>query len=42
MIDDVTDIAALYDADPEREHLRLERHQLERDMTWRYLKRWTE
>jgi hypothetical protein len=42
MIDDVRDIAALYDDDPEREHLRLERHQLERDITWRYLKRWTE
>jgi SAM-dependent methyltransferase len=38
MIDDVKDIAALYDNDPEREHLRLERHQLEREMTWRYLK----
>jgi SAM-dependent methyltransferase len=38
MIDDVTDIAALYGDDPEREHLRLERHQLEHDITWRYLK----
>ena len=37
MIDDVSDIAALYDDNPEREDLRLERHQLERDVTWRYL-----
>lgn len=40
MIDDVSDIAALYDSDPEREHLRLERHQLEHDLTWRYLDRY--
>jgi hypothetical protein len=39
MIDDVSDIAALYDSDPEREHARLERHQLEHDTTWRYLNR---
>ncbi len=37
MIDDVSDIAALYNSDPEREHNRLERHQLEHDLTWRYL-----
>ena len=37
MMDDVTDIAAFYDNDPEREHSRLERHQLEYDLTWRYL-----
>lgn len=37
MIDDVTDIAAYYNSDPEREHGRLERHQLEYDLTWRYL-----
>ena len=42
MIDDVSDVAAPYDDDPEREHLRLERHQLERDTTRCYLKRWTE
>ena len=37
MIDDVSDIAAFYNSDPEREHCRLERHQLEYDLTWRYL-----
>lgn len=37
MIDDISDIAALYNSDPEREHSRLERHQLEHDLTWRYL-----
>jgi SAM-dependent methyltransferase len=37
MIDDVGDIAAFYDEDPEREHLRLVQHQLEHDLTWRYL-----
>ncbi len=37
MIDDVSDIAALYNKDPEKEHNRLERHQLEYDLTWRYL-----
>jgi SAM-dependent methyltransferase len=36
-MDDVSDIAAYYNNDPEREHSRLERHQLERDITWRYL-----
>jgi SAM-dependent methyltransferase len=36
-MDDVSDIAALYNRDPEREHSRLERHQLEHDLTWRYL-----
>jgi SAM-dependent methyltransferase len=35
--DDVTDISAYYNSDPEREHFRLERHQLEHDLTWRYL-----
>lgn len=40
MIDDVSDIAALHDSDPEREHARLERHQLEHDITWRYLNRY--
>ncbi|HSL46642.1 MAG TPA: class I SAM-dependent methyltransferase [Anaerolineales bacterium] len=37
MSDDVSDIAAYYNSDPEREHYRLERHQLEYDLTWRYL-----
>jgi S-adenosylmethionine-dependent methyltransferase len=37
MVDDVTDIAAYCDSDAEREHGRLERHQLEHDLTWRYL-----
>jgi S-adenosylmethionine-dependent methyltransferase len=37
MIDDVRDIAELYSSDPEGEHSRLERHQLEHDLTWRYL-----
>jgi SAM-dependent methyltransferase len=37
MIDDVSDIAAFYNNDPETERGRLERHQLEYDLTWRYL-----
>jgi SAM-dependent methyltransferase len=37
MSDDVSDIAAFYNIDPEREHWRLEQHQLEYDLTWRYL-----
>ena len=36
-MDDVSDIQALYDGDPDREDCRLERHQLERDLSWRYL-----
>jgi SAM-dependent methyltransferase len=40
MIDDVSDIAAMYDNAPEREHERLDRHQLEHDITWRYLSRY--
>lgn len=32
----MSDIAAYYNTDPEREHSRLERHQLEYDLTWRY------
>jgi SAM-dependent methyltransferase len=36
MMDDVSDIAALYNSNPENENERLERHQLERDLTWRY------
>jgi len=37
MTDDVSDIASFYDSDPGREHRRLEEHQLEYDLTWRYL-----
>jgi hypothetical protein len=37
MIDDVSDIASFYGSDPEREHRRLEEHQLEHELTWRYL-----
>lgn len=37
MADDVSDIAAFYSSDPEKESGRLERHQLEHDLTWRYL-----
>ena len=37
MIDDISDIAAYYNNDPEREHGRLEKHQLEYELTWRYL-----
>jgi len=37
VVDDVSDIAAFYSADPARERCRLERHQLEHDLTWRYL-----
>lgn len=36
-MDDISDIAAFYNSDPEREHARLERHQLEQDLTRRYL-----
>jgi SAM-dependent methyltransferase len=38
--DDVSDIAAFYSSDPEKEHVRLEHHQLEHDLTWRYLDRY--
>ena len=37
MKDDVTDIAEHYNSNPERENIRLERHQLEHDITWLYL-----
>jgi 2-polyprenyl-3-methyl-5-hydroxy-6-metoxy-1,4-benzoquinol methylase len=39
MIDDVSDIKAMYDRDPYNEHQRLDRHQLEYELTWRYLDR---
>lgn len=35
-MDDLRDITAYYNNDPERENSRLERHQLEFDLTWRY------
>jgi SAM-dependent methyltransferase len=37
LIDDVSDIAAFYNNDPEKEHFRLEKHPLEYELTWRYL-----
>lgn len=37
MSDDVTDIADYYNQDPTKEHSRLDKHQLEYDLTWRYL-----
>jgi len=40
MSDDIRDIAAYYDSDPAREHSRLEEHQLEYELTWRYLDRY--
>lgn len=40
MVDDIRDIAAFYDSDPSREHNRLEQHQLEFDITWRYLEQY--
>jgi len=35
--DDTSDIRQYYEESVEKEDGRLERHQLERDMTWRYL-----
>jgi SAM-dependent methyltransferase len=40
MSDDIRDIVSYYNNDPERERSRLERHQLEYDLTWRYLDRY--
>ncbi len=40
MSDDIRDISAFYNSDPEKEHCRLEAHQLEYDLTWRYLHRY--
>ena len=40
MIDDVSDISTFYNNSPEKEHERLEEHQLENEITWRYLKRY--
>ena len=36
-MDDLQDIIAFYDQNAENEHARLDRHQLEYDLTWRYL-----
>ena len=40
MSDDLSDIVDYYNNDPEREHYRLEQHQLEYELTWRYLDRY--
>jgi S-adenosylmethionine-dependent methyltransferase len=37
MPDDISDIAEHYNSNPQREHGRLEQHQLEYDLTWRFL-----
>jgi SAM-dependent methyltransferase len=39
-MDDISDIADFYNHSLESENSRLERHQLEYDLTWRYLKRY--
>ena len=39
MTDDISDIRHRYNSDPGKEHDRLERHQLEHDITWRYLEK---
>ena len=36
-MDDISDIRDMYDSGPDIEDSRLERHQLERDVTWQYL-----
>ncbi len=40
MPDDISDIADFYDCSVEEEDSRLERHQLEYDLTWRYMTRY--
>ncbi len=40
MLDDISDIAQFYDGDPDGEHGRLDQHQLEYDLTWRYLEQY--
>ncbi len=40
MSDDIRDIVAYYNNNPESERSRLDRHQLEYDLTWRYLDRY--
>ena len=37
MSDDISDIAAYYDRNPQEEHNRLVEHQLEFDLTWKFL-----
>jgi 2-polyprenyl-3-methyl-5-hydroxy-6-metoxy-1,4-benzoquinol methylase len=37
MLDDITDIEDFYNSNPDGEQSRLEQHQLECDLTWRYL-----
>jgi len=37
LTDNIDDIAAFYNNDPQEEHRRLEEHQLEFDLTWRFL-----
>jgi S-adenosylmethionine-dependent methyltransferase len=39
VMDDVSDIKAMYDQGVDQEHSRLESHQLEHELTWRYLTR---
>ena len=40
MLDDISDIQSYYDNAVDRETARLEKHQLERDITWRYLEKY--
>ena len=40
MTDDISDVAAFYDGSVEEEDSRLESHQLEYDLTWRYMTRY--
>jgi S-adenosylmethionine-dependent methyltransferase len=37
MLDRISDIVEYYNKDPQKEHQRLEEHQLEYDLTWRFL-----
>ena len=37
MMDDISDIAQFYDSNPEGEHGRVQQHQREYELTWRYL-----
>ena len=39
-MEDISDITEYYNLEAENEHTRLERHQLEYDLTWRYLERY--
>lgn len=40
MPDDITDIIDFYNKNAESEHIRLDRHQLEFDLTWRFLEKY--